>query len=236
MREFDKEEQVKLELAAELYFAKLRRDIEQIKLDDETPDFDREKLRQAEAEAWQELYRQQRQAKIHRWAMLTACLLLALAAVMLAGRPSVAYQKFWNNLFVKDNGTSMSVSSSSTALLPENWSGCYVPMEIPPEYAIENAEADEFSQSIFYINEAGNYINFSVYIGDFNVNIDTEDCVLEDVTIAGQEGVLRTKYKSDEIMCINISWLDNEMFFDLSADNLNKETLLSIAESVMIAK
>lgn len=105
MREFDKEEQVKLELAAELYFAKLRRDIEQIKLDDETPDFDREKLRQAEAEAWQELYRQQRQAKIHRWARLAACLLLALAAVMLAGKPSVAYQKFWNNQFAPQNVT-----------------------------------------------------------------------------------------------------------------------------------
>ncbi len=236
MREFDKEEQVKLELAAELYFAKLRRDIEQIKLDDETPDFDREKLRQAEAEAWQELYRQQRQAKIHRWARLAACLLLALAAVMLAGKPSVAYQKFWNNLFVKDNGTSMSVSSSSTALLPENWSGCYVPMEIPPEYAIESSEKNKFLQSILYINEAGNYIEFSVYFGDFNVHIDTEDCVQEKVSVAGKEGFITTKYKNDEVVYISISWLDNETFFNLMTDNLSKETLLSIAESVMIAE
>lgn len=236
MREFNEKEQEKLELAAELYFAKLRRDIEQIELDDETPDFDQEKMRQAEAKAWQELYRRQRRAKTRRWAMLAACLLLALAAVMLTGKPSVAYQKFWNNLFVKDNETSMSVSSNSTTPLPENWSGCYLPTEIPPEYAIESTEKNKFVQSIFYINEAGNYIDFSVYIGDFNVHIDTEDCVLEEVTVAGKEGFVRTKYKNDEIVYISISWLDNEKFFDLSADNLSKETLLSIAESVMIAE
>ena len=236
MREFDKEEQVKLELAAELYFAKLRRDIEQIKLDDETPDFDREKLRQAEAEAWQELYRHQRQAKTRRWAMLAACLLLALAAVMLAGKPSVAYQKFWNNLFVKDNGTSMSVSSTSTALLPDILINYYPPTEIPPEYAIESSEKNKFLQSILYINEAGNYIDFSVYIDDFNVNIDKEDCIFEEITISEKKGFVRTKYNNDEVVYISVSWLDNEMFFDLSANNLSQETLLNIAESVMIAE
>lgn len=236
MRKFNKEEEVKLELAAELYFAKLRREIEKIELDDETPDFDQEKMRQAEAKVWQELYRRQRRAKTRRWAMLAACLILALAAVMLTGKPSVAYQKIRNALFVQNNETSMSVSSNSTTPLPENWSGCYLPTEIPPDYAIESTEKNKFVQSIFYINEAGNYIDFSVYIGDFNVHIDTEDCVLEEVTVAGKKGFVRTKYKNDEIVCVSISWLDNEKFFDLSTDNLSKETLLSIAESVMIAE
>lgn len=236
MREFNEKEQQKLEQAAELYFDKLWRDIEQIELDDETPDFDQEKIRRAEAKAWQELHRRQRRAKTRRWAMLAACLLLALAAVVLVGKPSVAYQKFRNTMFVQNNGTSMSISSTSTVLLPEDWSGCYLPTEIPPEYAIESSEKNNFLQSIFYINEAGNYIDFSVYIGDFNMHIDTEDCVLEEVTIAGKEGFMRTKYKNDEVVYISVSWLDNEMFFDLIADNLSKETLLSIAESVMIAE
>jgi len=236
MRNLSEREWEKLSAAGEICYNEIMRDIEQISLDDKSIDYDREKIRQAENEAWQELRRTKRRTRNKRLAALTACLLLALTAVMLTGKPSVAYQKFWNNLFVKDNGTSMSISSSSTALLPENWSGCYLPMEIPPGYAIENAERHEFVQAIFYINAEGNYIDFSANIGDFNVHLDTEDCILEEIKIGNADGILITKYKNNEVICINLDWIDNEVFFNVSSNVLSKETLLSIAESIMIAE
>lgn len=236
MRNLSEKEWEQLSAAGKICYDEIMQDIEKISLDDEPPDYDREKIRQAEAAAWQEVRQAESKARNKRLAMLAACLLLALTAIMLTGKPSVAYQKFWNNLFVKDNGTSMSISSSSTALLPENWSGCYLPMEIPPGYAIESTESDEFGQSIFYVNADGNYIDFSVNLGDFNVHLDKENCTLEEMKIGNTDGLLRTKYKNDEIICVSISWIDNDVFFDVSADNLSSETLLSIAESIMIAE
>ena len=236
MRNLSKKELEKVSAVGTICYDEIMQDIEQIALDDEPLNYDREKIRQAEAAAWQELHRAERRARNKRLAMLAACLLLALTAVMLTGKPSVAYQKFFNNLFVKDNGTSMSVVSSSTALLPDDWSGCYLPVEIPPGYTIENAESNEFLQSIFYVNADGNYIDFSVNLGDFNVHLYKEDCTLEEIKIGNADGIMRTKYKNNEVAYTSISWIDNDVFFDVSADNLSSETLLSIAESIMIAE
>ncbi len=236
MKELTEKDREKILAAGEICYKEILQDIEQIMTDDVPISYDREKLRQAEAKAWQEVRRNERRAKYKRMAILAACLILALVTVMLTGKPSVAYQKFWNSLFVKDNGTSISIVSSSTALLPEDWSGCYVPMEIPPDYAIESAEKYEFVQSIFYINETDNYIDFSVETGDFNVHLDSEDCLIENIKIDDKDGMLRTKYKNNEIAYMSISWVDNNVFFSLSADNLSQETLLSIAESIMIAE
>lgn len=236
MNKLTEKNQEKLLAAGEICYNELLQDIEQIKPNDEVPNYNREKLRQAEAAAWRELHRQKQRTRTRRWAMLAACLLLALTAVMLTGKPSVAYQKFWNNLFVKDNGTSISIVSSSTVLLPEDWSGCYLPTEIPPDYTIESAEKNDFGQSIFYTNPDGNYIDFSAYIGDFNAHLDTENCIVEQIIVSGNEGMIRTKYKDDKIVCISINWIADEVLFDVSCDVLSKETLLSIAESVMIAQ
>ena len=236
MKELTEKDRENILAAGEICYKEILQDIEQITTDDVPISYDREKLRQAEAEAWREVHRNERKTKYKRLAILAACLIIALVTVMLTGKPSVAYQKFWNNLFVKDNETSMSIVSSSTALLPENWSGCYVLMEIPPGYVIESAEKNDFVQSIFYINEAGNYIDFSVDLGDFNVHLDTEDCLIKNIMVNDKDGMLRTKYKNNEIAYISISWVDNDMFFSLSADNLSCETLLSIAKSIMIAE
>ena len=236
MKELTEKDREKLLVAGEICYKEILQDIEQIAKDDVPISYNREKLRQAEAEAWQEVYRNERRTKYKHIAILAACLFLALTVVMLTGKPSVAYQKFWNNLFVKDNGNSMSIVSSSTALLPEDWSGYYVPMEIPPGYVIESAERNDFGQSIFYINADGNYINFSVGLGDFNVHLDTEDCIVENIMVDNKDGMLRTKYKNNEIAYISISWVDNDMFFSLSADNLSCETLLSIAKSILFAE
>lgn len=236
MNELTEKDREKLLTAGEICYKEMLQDIEQIAIDDIPISYDHKKIRSAETEAWQEMRRTERKAKIKRMAVLVTCLLLALTAVMLTGKPSVAYQKFFNNLFFKDNGNSISIVSSSTVLLPDNWRGCYLPAVIPYGYVIESAEKNGFIQSIFYVDADGNYIDFSANIGDFNVHVDTEDCIVENIIVGDKDGIIRIKYKNDEVTYKSISWGDDKVFFDVSSNSLSKETLLSIAESVMIAE
>lgn len=59
------------------------------------------------------------------------------------------------------------------------------------------------------------------FIKDKNVHLDSEDCLIENIKIDDKDGMLRTKYKNNGITYMSISWVDNNVFFSLSADNLS---------------
>lgn len=232
MRELTAAERKKLMLAGETCYNELLSDINHMDMAD-IPEFSEEKIRNAEQAAWEELRVLERKRMVKRWSMVAACLLVAVGVVMLSAKPTVANQKFWNKLFVKDNGTSMSISSNAAALVPDDWNGRYVPMEIPQGYHIENVDGFDTMYSIYYENEAGNYIQFDVTVGEFNLHLDTENCEIEDVQIGGMSGLARTKYINGEKVYSSVMWYDENTCFVLDSNVLIIESLMSIAESVM---
>lgn len=239
MRELTERDRKVLLLAGKICYENLMNEIEFMDLglsEEEEPEYDRERLRKAEAEAWAEFYRRQRWTKIRKWTLVIACLVLAFGLVLSQGKPLVAYQKLFNKGFAVENETSMSVVSRSTVLVPEDWSGCYVPALIPRGYEIESAEKSDKIQSIVYANDNGEYIVFSVDIDNYNVNLDKENCIVEHIQIGDIEGNLMTRMKDDSVEYYAISWKKNDMFFDVTSNGVNIETITRIAESVIIAE
>lgn len=232
MREFTAREQEKLMLAGEICYNELLGDINRIDMAG-IPEFDEEKIRRAEQAAWQEVRALERKRMIKRGGMAAACLLIAMSAVMLSAKPSVAYQQLWNRLFLKDNGTSMSISSNAAALVPDDWNGRYVPMEIPQGYWIENVDGFDMIYSIYYENDTGDRITFDVTVGEYNLHLDTENCEIENVQIDDMNGLARTKYKNGEKAYSSVMWYDETKCFILDSNVLSIESLMSIAESVM---
>ncbi len=232
MREYTAKEYEKLLTASKICYNELICDIDNIDMAG-TAEFDEEKIRRAEQSAWQEQRVLERKRMVKRWSMAAACLLIAISAVMLSAKPGVAYQKFWNKLFVKDNGTSMSISSNAAAMVPDDWNGRYVPTEIPQGYQIENADVLDTMYSIYYENEVENYIQFDVTVDEFNVHLDTENCEIENVQIGDITGLVRTKYKNGEKVYSSVVWYDENECFILDSNELSVESLVSIAESVM---
>lgn len=239
MRELTERDRKVLLLAGKICYENLMNEIEFMDLglsEEEEPEYDRERLRKAEAEAWAEFYRRQRWAKIRKWTLVIACLVLAFGLVLSQGKPLVAYQKLFNKGFAVENETSMSVVSRSTVLVPEDWSGCYVLSEIPKGYKIESAEKSKKIQRIMYTNELGDYIDFSAGVNSYNVNVDTENCVVEDIKVNGVDAKLLTRYKDNVVEYYAISWEKDEVFFDVTSNGLSMETLISVAENVMLAQ
>lgn len=239
MRELTERDRKVLLLAGKIYYENLMHEIEFMDLglsEEEEPEYDRERLRKAEAEAWAEFYRRQRWAKIRKWTLVIACLVLAFGLVLSQGKPLVAYQKLLNKGFALENETSMSVVSRSTVLVPEDWSGCYVLALIPQGYKIESAEKSKKIQRIMYVNEFGEYIDFSVYIDYYNVNLDKENGIVDKIKIGDIEGNLITRVKNGSVEYYAITWKDGDIFFDVTSNGLNIETLTRVAESAMIAE
>lgn len=227
----------KLLLAGEICYEEILRDVQKIEsMKSEPVEYDRDRIRRAETEAWREVRRANCAGRIRRVVMVTSCLLLAIVAVMMSGTPSVAYHKLWNNLFVKDDGNYVSIVTNSSAQIPQNWTGCYVPTEVPQEYVIESVERTDTVKSILYINADGNYISFGAVSGEYGAHLDAEDCDIKEIAVGDMSGLLITKYKGEEIIYRCVCWFDEEKYFDLSSDVLSDNTLISIAESVMVVK
>lgn len=240
MKQFDYEEREKILAAGEMCLEDLLLEIENCPEEiEDTEAFAeaKERLGKAEEKAWARLSQQRKRERQRRWGLVAACFVLMLAAVLLIGKPSVAYQKLWNHIFVKDNTeTSISIVSSSTVLLPEDWSGCYLLTELPEGFKIESTEKTDFGYSIFYINDDNGYIDFSVSIDDYNVHLDIEDCTVEEIMIGDNKATLITKADGEQVIYRTLYWIDDNTFFYLSCNDLTVEVLQGLVKSVMLAE
>ena len=237
MRTLTNADRDKLLSAGEICYEEILRDVQEMEtVASEPVDYDRDKIRNAEAEAWREVQRANSIGRLRRAAMVTACLLLAVVVVMMSGKPGVAYHKLWNSLFVRDNADYVSIVANSSAHIPEDWTGCYVPTKVPREFVIECAEKTETVKRIFYRNEDGNYIGFDAVVGEYGVNLDTEGCDVKEITVGEMSGLLITKDKCGKTIYRRLCWFDEEQYFDLISDVLDENALINTAESVMVVK
>ena len=109
-------------------------------------------------------------------------------------------------------------------------SNAYSPTWLPNGYVLRSYSASNLESSAIYINSDNELITYYEYPNDQVLAVDTEDAELvENISINTFDGLLCIKKGK-----ISISWIDNErkILARIKATNIDKDTVLKIAESV----
>lgn len=144
------------------------------------------------------------------------------------------------NLFIsmQDKYTEIRVTPKEDSVIGNNlyvnWDNAYAPTDIPEGYRIQNLINGKNFKSIEYGNKNQDIIQFQQSIGDWHINVDTEDANrVEKISIQGHEGLLVEKNG-----LITVVWSDQSNIFTVISDSetLKSEDTVRIAESVTLIK
>lgn len=129
-------------------------------------------------------------------------------------------------------------SSGSSIETEDLLYGYHIP-EVPEGFTVDYQGGGQNSGYIQYINEEGATISFHIsktYGGEFIV--DTENAMVQNITIHGYEGLLIEKqYEFEDNVIIDsvmVVWGDTEQsnFIVVDGGNVDKQTILELAEGV----
>lgn len=111
-----------------------------------------------------------------------------------------------------------------------NWENAFMPTYIPAGYVVESSENGELAKSITLVNTDGKIIDYAEYNEAVSFNYDTEDAVLQDITVKDETGTLIIKNDNYSII-----WtLGNSIF--VIRTQISEEETKKIAESVKFLK
>lgn len=106
--------------------------------------------------------------------------------------------------------------------------GYYVPDYIPEGFELDSVEGSSRSGIMTYINQKGQILIFDQHSNsNTKYQLDSEDALVEDITINGAKGILIEKGNSATIF-----WNNDEFGFTLLAEDVQVDELLRMAESV----
>ena len=157
----------------------------------------------------------------------------ALIAAALAASSVSAVRDFFKRFFTETFSTHTAVQSADTAEAPETIEAIYT-IDVPEGFETTFEEqVYEYTQFITYEYEKDDkYIIFSQYSKkSFNVMVDTENQVMEYITVNGKEGYI-IRLDDDSYY---ISWDNGDYIFDIEG-NIGKNQLIEIAETVKKAE
>lgn len=157
----------------------------------------------------------------------------AIIAAALAASSVSAVRDFFKRFFTEPFSTHTAVQSADTAEAPETIEAIYT-IDVPEGFETTFEEqVYEYTQFITYEYEKDDkYIIFSQYSKkSFNVMVDTENQVMEYITVNGKEGYI-IRLDDDSYY---ISWDNGDYIFDIEG-NIGKNQLIEIAETVKKAE
>jgi len=130
------------------------------------------------------------------------------------------------NIFlnIHDQYTSFQATKNNNTI-PQNWNG-YLPFYMPSGFEISKIEQNNLMDIIYYTNHQGQSIEFSQSKGDHSdMRIDTEDALVQNITINNSEALLAEKNG-----LISIVWRDEFAFCLIG--NVDKSELIKVAKNV----
>ncbi len=226
--------------AGKLLFENYLREFEEMEKDETVPRFDSAGFAEKKAQALRELQEMHegrgRKQRRYKWIASVAVICLVLTgSTFLISEPIVSYPSFIEHLFLKDNGDSITISANSVTI-PKDWSGKYAPTEMPLDYKMVASEDGTNFYWIQYANDSNGYILFSVTWGEYATSLDTENSEVTEIMIGDIEGLCVTRKQGNSVEYYNIAWAIDNMLLTLMANNLDVDTLIDIAERVMITE
>jgi hypothetical protein len=160
-----------------------------------------------------------------RAAILILVLIAAMSALMFTVE---AVRVRVLNFFIERNEkyTEVRIDEEGGDLTPnQDWESYYIPEYLPEGYFFESSEAIGSLKVLKYTNEE-NHIIFTQANNGTDIQLDTEDAVVEEVNLDGKEGMIITE--GDRVM---LFWYNEEASFTLIGHE-DKEEILKAAESV----
>lgn len=163
-------------------------------------------------------------------AILIACVSIA-GGVALATNETVRIRVMKLLATMSDEHTSLKLIEDENASfdIPAGWQGKSFPSYLPADLQVVSIHAYPDYNSISYrstINDAIQ-MDFSELGPGAETNIDTEDAAVYTVMIGNFSGFLVSKEDR-----ISLYWSDGQRYFILLGQNIEKNTMMSIAQSV----
>lgn len=84
--------------------------------------------------------------------------------------------------------------------MPEGWKGDYYPSYIPDGYIFDSFQGDNAIATATYTSMDGKILRFSESTGTTEMNVDTEDYMIENIFLNGSEALLAYKEGSSRIV------------------------------------
>jgi len=132
------------------------------------------------------------------------------------------------NFFIERNEkyTEVRIDEEKGVMTPNlDWDSYYSPGYLPEGYFFESSKVIGSSKVLKYTNEE-NQIIFTQANNGTDIQLDTEDAVVEEVSLDGNEGMIITE--GDKVI---LFWYNEEASFTIIGHE-DKEEILKIAESV----
>lgn len=111
-----------------------------------------------------------------------------------------------------------------------DWPNSYIPTYVPEGYSVESSENYDSMKLILFQNAEGKIIDYAQYSESVSFNYDTEDAVLQDITVNGEAGMLVVKGENYSII-----WKHESSIFVVRTQIDEQETL-KIAENIKFIK
>jgi hypothetical protein len=120
----------------------------------------------------------------------------------------------------------------SQYLQPDAWENLYYLSYLPKGYTMTESNHKTGNVAfIFYKNEEGDQIAFQQFFTQTNIQIDTENAKVTNVSVNGEDAILVEK-EDFKIM----TWLTDDRAIYLETYNLSYDEVLKIAESMKLAE
>lgn len=135
-----------------------------------------------------------------------------------------AQEKF-TSIMLKDKAGDGGIKDANE--IPADWHGAYIPTYIPKGFKVSGIDDLGAIKIISYADSGGETIMFNEYpIEDNNLQVDTEDAKMEDISINGEKGLSIEKKGN-----ITLVWHNDENVFYLRA-KIEKAELSKMAGSI----
>ena len=169
--------------------------------------------------------------KIGQIAAIVIATLTVAGGVAFAASSSVRVQVMKLLVNIEKEYTELSLVEDQAASfeVPSEWDGTYYPSSIPETLTLYAVHPGTGYHSVDYVNRdtGENQMNFAEFDDSTEMNIDTENAEIQNVVINGNVGLLSIK-KDQMIAC----WGDGKEGFVLISKKMDRDTTLTIAESV----
>ena len=167
--------------------------------------------------------------ELPRVTRIVAVLLLFVyigATIAIAAVPDVRLSLGHFLIQTNEEYTSLSLAENSdlTFSVPGGWLGAYFPSYIPGGFEMQ--PFDPNNMRVYYLNSAGDLLDFAEYTQDDYVNIDTEDAVIQNIQINDRSAILSVKGGR-----VKVAWSDADRYFVLTLDG-DSDTAMRIVNSV----
>lgn len=159
-------------------------------------------------------------------------LLLIIAGIAVTTLKVEAFRVKFLNLFIEVNERYSQVKIKDInednvyESIPADWEEYYLPEYIPDYFEIYNIKTFGDSKMVYYKDSKGNEIQFSQSPISDTFQIDTEDGIMVNVQIEGNQGIL-----VDKNGLLTLIWYDENSTFYIIG-KIDKNDMIKMAESM----